>query len=90
MLKRNAAVKLPILNRGTFGVSSKKRNDVSEKLFSGSSERVGGFKNYFDHVAFFDLKFFDSASGSTVENANFSWSSFVAESRVSSISSIYL
>ena len=55
MLKRNAAVKLPILNRGTCGVSSKKRNDVSEKIFSGSSGRVGGFKNFFDHVAFFEV-----------------------------------
>src|SRR4029077_19690568 len=27
------------------------------------------------------LKFFNSASGSTIENENFSWSSFVAENR---------
>jgi hypothetical protein len=34
------------------------------------------------------LMFFNSASGSTIENENFSWSSFVAENRDSSISLI--
>jgi hypothetical protein len=58
-------------------------------LQSRSGSGSGGHRKHFSHGAGLrttsirspSLKFFNSASGSTIENENFSWSSFVAENR---------